>query len=411
MLFLWLFVAATTVQLTFWGLVFRRLGPVAERLWAMDKERRAKGGGQRAKGGGQETDGQGTGGLPTADCPLAPSSRPPVLPSPALPLSVIICAHNEADNLRQNLPHFLGQDYPLFEILVVDDNSDDKTAEVVLSFQKEFPILRLLILDQPTAPGKKEALEAGVRAARFDTLLFSDADCRPRSPHWIAQMAAALGTENEIALGYSPYERRPGWLNRFQRFETIYTAIQYFSFALIGMPYMGVGRNLAYRRELFRCTGGLRSHAHLMSGDDDLFVNRAAKAGKTVPVLHPDAFVLSSPTLSWRGYYHQKFRHNTAGSHYRPLHQAVLGLLSLSHLAHYALGPAAVLLTGQWQLVLLMYLVRLSVVASVWRSAVRHLGDRDLLPFVPLFDGLFPLYYCLFAPALITGRSLEQWKQ
>lgn len=363
-----IYIAATLLQLLYWAVVFRRL--------ARHPLRESSPAGEGAPG-----------------------------------VSVIICVRNEAENLRRHLPRFLNQTYPCFEIVVVDDGSEDGSAEIVLDYQKSFSKLRLVRLKQPSRPGKKEALEEGVRAASFENLLFSDADCRPVSPSWIQYMAEPFESGRDMALGYSPYAFRPGWLNRFQRFETVYTAIQYFSFAICGMPYMGVGRNLAYRRTLFERQNGMQAHRHLISGDDDLFVNQASRSASIAVVLHPYAYTLSKPATSWKGYYNQKFRHNTAGSHYRTTHQLMLGGLSLSHVLHYVAGFALALQGGGWLIITgIFYLVRIVVVVWVCKGVLRRLGDRDLFPWIPVLDLLFLIYYFVFAPALITGRSLEQWK-
>lgn len=341
---------------------------------------------------------------------LSTYQRPVLDPSFQPSVSVVICARDEAENLRQNLPRFLNQNYRSFEVVVVNDHSQDETAQILLEFRKSFSNLRVIRPQLPTRPGKKEALEVGIRAAQYKHILVSDADCYPCSTSWIKIMTQYL-SEKELVLGYSPYLRGEGFLNRFQRYETVYTAIQFFSFALVRMPYMGVGRNMAYLKGFFFRGTGLSLHADLISGDDDLLVNANARAQKTAIVLERAAFVQTSPTSSWRGYYNQKFRHTSAGSRYRPEHQLVLGMQSLSHFSHYAFAVATLMLqSGLWPLILLTYLVRISVVVWVWYGVTRRLGDRDLLVWVPLLDFLFLSYYLLFAPALLTGRSLEQWK-
>jgi biofilm PGA synthesis N-glycosyltransferase PgaC len=212
-----------------------------------------------------------------------------------------------------------------------------------------------------------------------------------------------------LALGFSPYRRQPGVLNAFIRYETIYTAIQYHSFALSGIPYMGVGRNLAYDKRLFMRDHGFEAHAHVLSGDDDLFVNRVARAHNTVIVLHPDAFVFSEPQSAWRGYYYQKRRHLGAGRHYKPVHQALLGLLAASHCGHYGLGLILLCGGAMTLSVLIYYLVRIGVVSLLGGLIARKLGDPSLRPWIPLFDAAFVWYYFLFAPALIG--NIKQWKQ
>lgn len=335
----------------------------------------------------------------------------PVVPDAELPpITIIICARNEAENLQQNLPYFLEQDYPVFEVLVVNDHSFDETEKIILSFQKKYPILRLLSKPDGVLPGKKAALSIGIQKSSFEILFLSDADCRPISRQWLRTMQRSLTPHQDMVLGYGPYEKTNGWLNIFIRFEAFYTAIQYFSFALAGHPYMGVGRNLVYRRHLFQRAGGFRSHAHLLSGDDDLFVNQMADATNTAINLFPDTRVFSGPKTSWRGYYIQKRRHLSVGSHYRWQHQLLLGALALSHFAFYALsGLLLVILPDGWLYLALNYLVRMGVVLHVSWGAGQHLGQRDLLPWLPLLDIFYLGYYIVFAPFSLTGTRIRTW--
>lgn len=340
---------------------------------------------------------------------LAFYRQPPLPPGPREPVSIIICARNEADNLRRNLPFFLAQDYPKYEVVVVNDNSSDKTLEVLLDFQKKSPILRLIDINVSTPRGKKAALSKGVNAAKFEILLLSDADCRPASPQWLDFMQAFIRDRAKIGLGYSPYFRGKGILNAFIRFETVYSAIQYLSFAFMGLPYMGVGRNLCYRKSLFRGSGGFDSHAHIASGDDDLFINQVATGANTRVILSPKAFVFSEPKSSWRGYYRQKSRHLTTGTRYRLVHQLALGLLSASHFGHYACGIALILFHNLELTVFINYLARIAVASALYMLIMRKLHDTSLIRWVPLLDVLYAVSYLVFAPALFL-KPKEKWK-
>lgn len=381
----WLFIAATVVQLFFWIYFFVRLAyykKFPDRV---------------------------TAGHPASIPPLAMSNEYGYEKIAESPVSIIICARNEAENLRRHLPHFLNQNYRSFEILVVNDNSSDQTKEVLLDFQRKNPKLRVLNIDTDTLPGKKSALTKGIEASKFDILLLSDADCIPTSEHWLQLMQSAIRQNIEIGIGYSPYRKQPGWLNRFIRFETVYTATQYLSFALAGIPYMGVGRNLAYHKSIFNRSGGFRRHMDIASGDDDLFINQVAHSTNTSIVLKPGAFVVSEPKTTWKSYYYQKSRHLTTGRQYRPLHKVLLGALSASHAGHYLAGMLFFLAGGSVSLVCLIYLVRMGVVVWLYRRIMKNLDDLSLWPWVPVLDLAFLGYYFAFAPVLITGK-VKQWK-
>lgn len=338
--------------------------------------------------------------------------KQPALPDEEQPpISVIICARNEAKNLEKNLYHFLNQNYRSYEMIVVNDHSTDETEEVVLDFQKKYANLRLVNCNSSKRlPGKKQALTKGIEAARYDLIALSDADCQPASPNWLRLMQGILRQNVEIGLGYSPYQTHRGILNLFIRFETVYTAIQYLSFALKGMPYMGVGRNLIYTKNIFSQTRGFHKHDHIASGDDDLFVNEAAKYANVQIVIHPGAFVLSEPKRTWRGYYHQKSRHLSTATSYRDVHQLMLGALSLSHALHYAL--AIILLASGTFIIptLITVLVRMLVVSWTYYNVLKKLQDIALWRWVPLLDAVYVLYYLIFAPVLLIGRK-DVWKQ
>ena len=168
------------------------------------------------------------------------------------PVSIIICARNEEDNLKKNLPRILNQNYRSFEVIVVDDKSTDQTRNILDKINTSFRNLRVLHLaHKPAGSGKKPALAEGIKAAKHEILLFTDADCCPATDEWLNEMQRDIRGPIEIGLGYGPYKKRPGFLNTFIRYETFFTLLQYGSFALAGHPYMGVGRNLIYKKELF----------------------------------------------------------------------------------------------------------------------------------------------------------------
>lgn len=330
------------------------------------------------------------------------------MPLPSV--SIIICAKNEEENLKKNLPLILSQDYPSFEIVVVNDNSTDNSLDYLLEIQNNFPNFTVANLQWDTSPGKKEALSVGIKKARFDTLLLTDADCRPISKKWLFFMQNALTDTIEIGLGHGPYLPLRGFLNIFLRFESLYTAIQYQSFALVGLPYMGVGRNLIYKKSLFEKAGGFQEHLHLPSGDDDLFINAVAHKDNTTIIINPATFVFSEAKSSWTGYYNQKSRHFTTGSSYKLLHKILLGALSASHFVFYV-GLFMLLFNQHYQLIALsFYLVRMAVVLWMYRRILKTLKDSSLWKFIPLLDFLLNIYYLTFLPVLFTGNTKQKWK-
>ena len=216
-----------------------------------------------------------------------------------IPISVIISARNEAVNLRQYLPAILQQNYPDYEVIVVNDCSYDKSYEVLEEFEKAYSHLKVVTITEHDRfkTGKKFALTLGIKAAKNEHLLFTDADFEPASPNWVARMAANFTTGADIVLGYSPYRKSKGLLNVFVRFETLKSAINYLSSALIGDPYMGIGTTGVACAMLGRKFIGVEIEERYFSiackrieqayRQADLFVPRVARKPAPEPSLFP----------------------------------------------------------------------------------------------------------------------------
>lgn len=245
------------------------------------------------------------------------------------PVSVIICARFEAENLKKNLEHFLTQDYPNFEVIVVNDsyvepaNHDsiegDGTQDVLAEFQARYPkILRVTdARRQDKYPkDKKFALTIGIKAAKNNILILSDADCRPASDQWLRLISRRYLNQTAIVLGFGGYKQRNSLLNWFIQYDTLLTGLNCFSFALAGQAYMGVGRNLSYLKTLFMERKGFAEFIHHPCGDDDLFVNKAATSANVNWALEPDSFTYSEPETTWINWFKQKQRHLIAGRFY-----------------------------------------------------------------------------------------------
>lgn len=328
------------------------------------------------------------------------------------PVSIVICARNEAQNLAKFLPRILSQNYRLYEVIVVNDNSTDTTEEVLIQHTINCPYLRIIHIhnkyEYDSQVGKKKVLAEGIKAARHNVLLLTDADCEVASENWLRKMQGSMQGDKQIVLGFSPYFRYPGCLNLFIRYETIYTAVQYFSFALAKMPYMGVGRNLAYQKHLFELAGGFKKHEHIASGDDDLFINQVSTQKNVSINIDPESFVFSEPKRSWKSYFRQKARHMTTGREYKLQHKILLGLLSATHFGHFFLGGLVLMAQGSANVVIILYLIRMISLIILYGKILKKLRDPSMLIWIPILDAAFVLFYVVFAPFLITGKR-NQW--
>ena len=317
-------------------------------------------------------------------------------------VSIIVCARDEANNLANNLPGLLVQDYKTtHEIVVVNDNSLDDSKYLIDEFKKSFKNINHLLLSQEAKliSGKKFPLSMGIKSAKHEIVLLTDADCVPASEHWMHKMQDAYADNIEVVLGYGAYKKKSGLLNKLIRFETFHTALQYFSYALAGKPYMGVGRNLSYKKEVFLRNKGFSSINMIPSGDDDLFINQVANKHNTAIVIDPEAHTLSEPKTSWTEWMNQKYRHYTTAKFYKPIHKFLLGLYSLTLFAIYPLLAVSIIFYCWW-LPLAVFGVRLLLQGIILYKSMKKLNEADLWPWFILFDLWMPLYYLFTLPAI-----------
>ncbi len=310
--------------------------------------------------------------------------------TPTIPISVIICAHNESENLQQFLPSFINQKYSNYELVLINDASIDDTLEIMESFQTAHPT-KIKVVDvvanEQFWRSKKYALTLGIKSATYEHLLFSDADCKPVSKFWITEMVAHFTGQKTIVLGYGAYRKiKNSWLNKLIRFETLFTAIQYFSYAKIGLPYMGVGRNLAYTKSLFFNSNGFSNHMHIRSGDDDLFVNKNATSQNVSLSYFKKNFTVSKPKKSFKEWMRQKRRHVSTASHYKPIHKFLLALFYTSQILFWLFATILLFATYQWKIVFGIVLFRMLIQYLIIGASAKKLNEKDLIIWSPILE-------------------------
>jgi glycosyltransferase involved in cell wall biosynthesis len=339
-----------------------------------------------------------------------------------VPVSIIICAKNEAVNLSQFLPFVLEQDYPehLFEVIVVNDQSTDHSTEILSQFAHQYPQLKIVSIASDiikTLPGKKYALAEGIKVTKHDRILLTDADCKPSSDQWLKEM---VNTDAEIMLGYGAYEEHPGLLNKFIRWETANTCMQYASYAHAGMTYMGVGRNLSYRKSLLTTleqdTAFQQIYKSTPSGDDDLLISKIAGKDNVAVCLEKKAHTISIPQKTWNAWWKQKTRHASTGKYYPQKIKNLLGLYGLSHSLYWFSGLMLIILqlancelpiANYW--VFALFFARLFIYwinAATW---YRQLNEKKLLLFYPIGDLGWALYNVFLSP-YIFWKNRQAWK-
>jgi glycosyltransferase involved in cell wall biosynthesis len=329
------------------------------------------------------------------------------------PVSVIICARNEAGNLFNFLPAVLEQDYPDFEVIVVNDCSEDNSYDVLGKFLMQYPHLRLSTInkDSKFTHSKKFAQFIGIKAAKNDILLFTDADCQPQSDQWIKEMTSHLNDKITFVLGYGGYLTEKGLLNKYVRYDSMTIAMQYLGMAIRGIPYMGVGRNLAYRRSVFFASKGYGSHNHLISGDDDLFVNTNSTGKNTTVEFSTGAHTRSIPCSGFRQLITQKKRHLTTAPYYKFRDKILLITEPLTRVIFYSALIVLLSLCFFWPLVSALFGLRLLMQIIIFTLVQKKLNEQGLIAYSLFFDIFSPVINSLlYLSNLRTRPGKRIWK-
>jgi poly-beta-1,6-N-acetyl-D-glucosamine synthase len=341
------------------------------------------------------------------------SYKPANKKSDSKPVSVIICARNEAENLLNFLPAILEQDYPDYEVIVVNDCSEDNSYNVLGKFLLQYPHLKISTInkDPKFTHNKKFAQFIGIKAAKNEILLFTDADCQPESDQWIKEMASHFEEKVTFVLGYGGYLREKGLLNKYIRYDSMTIAMQYLGMAIRGIPYMGVGRNLAYRRTAFFSHKGYGAHNHLISGDDDLFVNSNASGNNTMVEFRQGTHTRSVPCTGFSKFITQKKRHLTTAPYYRFRDKFLLFTEPLMRVIFYAAFIVLLSFTFMWPYVLALFGLRLIVQITVFSLVQKKLNEPGLIPYSVFFDIFSPLINSIIYLSNILRRpGKNRWK-
>lgn len=328
-----------------------------------------------------------------------------------IPVSVIVCAKNEAENLSTLIPLLLGQKYPTFELVIINDASSDHTPDILEKFQEKDKRIKIVNVENNEAfwGNKKYALTLGIKAAKYDHLLFIDADCIPASDDWVSEMSACFSEKKSIVLGYGKYEsKKLSLVNLLVRYETLLTAIQYFSYAKLGSPYMAVGRNLAYTKDEFFRVKGFINHMQIRSGDDDLFIQDAANSENTTICVDPESFTISNAPKNFYQWFRQKRRHVSTSPYYKFKHQFFLGLFYVTKLSFWLLLPLAIYFYSEFLLLIMAGSYLLTSYLSVGFAA-KKLREIPVLYILPILE----VFLVLFQFTIFIANSISKpthWK-
>jgi glycosyltransferase involved in cell wall biosynthesis len=329
------------------------------------------------------------------------------------PASVVICAHNEIANLKKHLPGVLAQSHPQHEVIIVDDRSHDESYEWLLEQKATYPHLKVVRIDEVPSHinNKKYALSIGIKAAKYPIVVLTDADCEVASAEWLDRMSQSLVGEKELSLGASLYHKEASFLNLFIRFETYQTAVLYLSRALAAKAYMGVGRNLAYKKAIFLNNKGFNGYQGITGGDDDLFINKHASATNTAVVISSLASTYSVPKSSWKSFFQQKKRHLSVGKYYRLRDKIFLGGLQFSTMSLWISGILAITLTPavyQFIIVGLLLLRWIGQYVVYYKVSIKF-GDSFKPWLLPILELYYMFYYIIIGTLAIRSKRIK-WK-
>ena len=329
------------------------------------------------------------------------------------PVSVIICARNEAENLKNFLPSVLEQNYPDFEVIVVNDCSEDNSYVILGKYLEQYPNLKVSTVnkDPKFTHSKKFAQFIGIKAAKNEILLFTDADCKPESDRWIEIMTSHFDEKVGFVLGYGGYQAQKGLLNKYIRYDCMTIALQYLGMAIRGVPYMGVGRNLAYRRSIFFENKGFGSYGHVMSGDDDLFVNNIATGENTCVEYQPESHTRSVPVSELNKWLTQKKRHLTTAPFYKFRDKLLLLTEPITRVLFYAAFIVLLSFVFLWPWVLGAFVLRLTAQIVVLTLTREKLNEPGLLGYLLVFDIFSPVINSIIYLSNNGSRSgKNKWK-
>ena len=340
-------------------------------------------------------------------------NRSPEKKGTSEPVSIIICARNEADNLLNFLPAVLEQEYPDYEVIVVNDCSEDNSYDILGKYLIQYPHLRISTVnkDPKFTHNKKFAQFIGIKAARNEILLFTDADCQPESDKWLEGMASHFDEKTNFVLGYGGYLRENGLLNKYIRYDSMTIAMQYLGMAIRGIPYMGVGRNLAYRRSVFFTNKGFGLHNHVISGDDDLLVNTIATGENTSVEFRNETHTRSIPCSGINEWVTQKKRHLTTAPYYKFKDKFLLITEPLTRIVFYALFIVLLSFMFLWPWLLAVFLLRSITQITVFTLVQKKLNEPGLLAYLLFFDIFSPLINSIIFLSNSRSRSgKNKWK-
>jgi len=327
-----------------------------------------------------------------------------------VPVSVVIFAKNCAPELKKNLPFILAQEYPKFEVVLINYASTDNTLEVLEDFKSKNNHIKILDVENNEAfwGNKKYALTLGIKAAKYEHLLFTSITSEPHSEFWISEMSKQFTKQKTIILGYSKYKKARSLGNLFVRFENLLAAIQCFSLVKSLSPYMAFDDNFAYTKDSFFKVKGFINHIKLKYGENDLFLKDAATKKNTSYTISKNSFVEKEPPTSFIKWFHLLQNKSVLKKQYKFKHQFLISFFTISKLLFYVLGTF-LFFFYPWQIMLPIVLTYFLVQFIIIGITAKKLKEPYLIFVLPFLEiGLILIQITIFIANLISKPN--HWK-
>lgn len=316
------------------------------------------------------------------------------------PVSVVISVRDDSEQLQQCLTSILEQEYPLFEVIVINDGNNDESEEIILPLENKYNNLYHSFVPNTSRylSRKKLAITIGVKAAKYDWIVVTEPNCMPTSNQWLKTMARNFTSRTEIVLGYSNYLPDNSWLNRSISFDNLFQSMRYLGYAIAGKPYMGMGRNMAYRKELFYQQKGFSAHLNLQRGDDDLFINQIANKENTRVEISPEAIVQTTNIETAKNWHSDKIGYAGTAPLLKGNQRQLLGFETTTRLLFHVCWISAIVLgiiNGHWLVAgisLLLGIIKWGMQGSIINLTAKTLNEQRRYYFsLPLLDLLQPM--------------------
>ncbi|MDQ1771381.1 glycosyltransferase [Labilibaculum sp. A4] len=326
------------------------------------------------------------------------------------PVSIVICVKNEGCYLQENLSLFLEQEYPDFELILVNDGSEDETETIIKEFQKRYPHLRStkIPLDDKFQHNKKLALSIGIKAAKNEKIIFTNIHSKPSSSKWLQEFVNSW--DKGVHIGYANFENKKGFFYNFLKFDLLSKNIKSAGFASSGNAHSGNGDNLGYKKSDFFANKGFVKHSHFEAGYDHLMVFQLAKLSGASVCLQPEAKINLSSICAFDQWIRIN-RHYYKCRKYLPFKIRLLtDLEPISKMIFYSISIYALLFTHLYFFVAIIYLTKIILIGTLFKISTRHLKEENLFLSSYLYE-IFVLFSKIYflSTNFILSKS-NQWK-